>query len=118
MTRKKQFLDSKLCFDTWVECGSILKTRKRLRDIHGITNPNTGKLVTAQGVWESAWTYAISNLEYSRKRVEMIWRAKGHLLSDEDWYKLVIPKAKYIYSPKKFLDFMDVHSYMKPFESK
>lgn len=116
MKHKKKFLDHKLCFDTWIECGSVYKTRYILRDRYGIVNPNTGKLLTAMGVWGAAWNYVLENLVEARKSVELAWRANGEILTDVDWYKLVIGKAKYLYPPKKYAEFIEKHKYLTPYQ--
>lgn len=116
MARKRKLVDGKLCFDTWIETGSVYKTAEILARTHGIVNPATGKPLSAMGIWQSAWTYALDHLPEGRKGVESVWRANGELLSDKDWYTLIISKARYIFGAKKFKKFMETNAYLKPYE--
>lgn len=114
MSRKKRTLDGKLCFDLWIETGSVAKVCNILLE-RGIVNPISGKKVTPMGVWGSAWTYILENLVEARRGVESVWKANGELLTDKDWFTLVVGKARYIYGKKKFEKFMKQHSYLTPY---
>jgi hypothetical protein len=108
-------LDPKLCFDLWIETGSVYKVPYVLQERHGVFNKRTGKPVSQMGVWTGAWKYTLANLVESRKLVTDVWKANGELLSDSDWYTLVVNKAKYIYTEKKFKNFLETNSYLTPY---
>lgn len=115
ISRKRKLLDGKLCFDLWVEVGSLQKVAKVLRDRHGMVNPTNGKLFTPMGISESAWVYALENPLEGRKGVTEVWRRDGLLLSDRDWGKLVIDKARGLFGRKRLARFMAQHSYLTPY---
>lgn len=114
MRRTKAFLDPKTCFDLWIETSSVYKVAKVL-DNQGIVNPKSGRAPSHMAVWGSAWRYVLLNLADGRKQVEAVWKANGELLTDQMWYPMVISKAKYLYTPKKFKEFIDKHSYLTPY---
>lgn len=111
----KGYLDPKLCFDLYVETGSIYKVVKILHN-RNIVNPKTGKAPTPMGVWQTAWRYILANMVEGRKGIESAWRANGELLTDKDWYKIVVEHARYAYrKTRKFDEFMEQHKYLTPY---
>jgi len=116
MKMTKKILDPKVCFDLWIETGSVYKIPAILKERYGIYNDRTGNLVTPMGVWDAAWRYTLDNLVDSRQMVAQVWKANGEILLDKDWYPLVVQKAKYLYSPKKYQRFIDSHSYLTPYQ--
>jgi hypothetical protein len=115
MKNTKTVLDPKQCFDLWIETGSVYKARLVLKSKYGIVNPETGKLITAMGLWDAAWRYVLENMVEARKSVEQTWRANGQLLSDAEWYKIVTKRAVYLYSPSKLEKFLARHEYLRPY---
>lgn len=113
MTKVRQ-LDPKLCFELWMRTGSVYKTAIVLKNEYNKFNPATGKPYSHMGIWESANSYLLDNMVEARKAVEDVWKANGRLLSDADWYKIVIEKARYL-SPKKYKAFMEKHQYLTPY---
>ncbi|KKQ34907.1 MAG: hypothetical protein US52_C0042G0003 [candidate division WS6 bacterium GW2011_GWA2_37_6] len=115
MAGKRKFLDGKLCFELWVQRSSLGKASNVLRDEFGIVNPSTGEKASTMGVWGAAWTYILNTLVEGRKGVESVWKANGELLTDLDWYTLVVTKARYIFGKKKFQKFIEKNSYLTPY---
>lgn len=113
--RTKAILDPKICFDMWIETGSVWKAPHRLKDEYGIFNKATGKLASPMGIWRAAWVYTLNNLPEARVKVAKVWEANGENLTDNDWYLLVIEKAKYIYSRRRFKKFIEEHLYLTPY---
>lgn len=111
----KIFLDRELCFNVWLETGSVWKAPKILKDKHGIYNKKTGELASAMGIWRAAWMYAFDNLAQAREKVSKVWLANGVVMTDKDWYTLVVGKAKYLYSQRRFKKFMEEHLYLAPY---
>jgi hypothetical protein len=111
---KKLFLNGEECFRIWKETGSVYKTAKIL-ETQGTVNPNTGKTPSPMGIWTSAWTWILNHPAEGKQGVEEVWKNSGEILRDEDWYKLVAEKAKYLLSPKKFEEYLNNHAYLKPY---
>lgn len=114
MTKKYRRLDPKLCFETWMETGSVYKSARALHDKYGIYNKDTGKPFSHQGVWESANSYLLNNMIEARKYVESVWKANGELLTDQDWYRIVLEKANHL-PRKKYEAFLEQHKYLTPY---
>ena len=113
--RQDRQLDPKLCWKLIGHDGiSCYKAPIVLKNEYGQYNVRTGKPFSHQGVWESANSYLLDNMVEARKDTEDVWKANGRLLSDADWYKIVIEKARYL-SPKKYKAFMETHQYLTPY---
>lgn len=115
MKNKKTVLDPKLCFELWIETGSVYKARLVLKSKYGVVNPESGKLITAMGLWDAAWRHVLDNMVEARKSVESAWRANGEILSDVEWYNLVAKRAAYLYSPSRLEKFLNRHEYLRPY---
>ena len=107
-------LDPKLCFELWNQAGSVYKVPHILREKYGIFNPKTGKNYSQQGVFLAAGTYVTEHLVEAKEVVAQVWKANGQLLSDPEWYKMVLDKAKYL-SKKQYKIFIESHPYLTPY---
>jgi hypothetical protein len=110
-------LNGEQCFRLYVETGSMYKTAKILAS-QGIVNPSTQKPFSHMAVRESAWLdWGFDHLLEARKLVEGAWKANGYLLTDEEWYKMVLQRVHYSMraTPKKLEEFLNRNSYLKPF---
>lgn len=112
--KKVRTVPQKLCYDVWLDTGSLYKAVKVLRDQHQIFNQRTGKVLSTQTVWEAANTFLLENQEYARKRLSDVYRANGVLLDDEMWNRIVYEKAQHL-STKKLERFMDANPHLKIF---
>lgn len=112
----RSYLDAKLCFDLWIETGSVYKTRLVLRDKYKIFNPKNGKMPSQMGVWSSAARYMLQSPEDARKQVEQVWRANGEILSDEEWNKMLYERAMYIFRKKKLNQYFDEHPELRKYK--
>lgn len=110
----KRLLDRKQVFDLHCKLGSIHKVALALYD-QGIYNQKTGKPFTDMGLWEASWRYALDNLVEARKVANENIKVTGEILSDTEWYKLVISKAQSLFTQKQYNAFIEKHSYMKPY---
>ena len=108
----KRLLDRKQVFELHAKLGSIGKVALALYDM-GIYNQNTGKKFTDMGLWEASWRYALDNLVEARKVANENVKATGDILSDAEWYKLVVGKARRLFTRKQYDAFMDKHTYLK-----
>lgn len=113
----KQYLDGKQVFDLWIEMGSIRKVVRKLNDL-GFRNPRTGNVVTAMGAWGAAWLFVFDNLDYAKGRAFDGWKFHGVILEDEVWNKLVLKEARYLYSNKRFDQFLATHPDIKELHEK
>jgi len=114
MTKKIRLLDPKLCFDLWIETGSVYKVPVVLKNKYGLYNEKTGQLFSPQGVWNAAGHYVIEHMAEARKSVEEVWKANGMLLNDKEWYRIVLERSNYL-SKSTFDKFIEKHSYLKPY---
>lgn len=115
---RRQTLDPEQCFNLWIELGSVYKVPILLKEKYEIFNPRTGKPYTPMGVWNSAWNYVLNNLIEAKKKQEEVYRQNGEILQDRDWYSHVAKEAKYLYSPKRYQEFLNKHSYLIPYAEK
>ena len=104
--RYQAFLDPKRCFELWFSCGSLYKTQKILID-EGVFNPKTERAPTIMGIWNAAWRWGLENQPEAREMVEDVYMASGELLTDAEWAKMINDKAIYLYSKKKYTQFID-----------
>jgi len=116
MKEKPKLLDPKLCFEAWITTNSVYKSPQYLYDKYGIIQPKTGKLVTHQAVWLSAWTYALENIQEAKQKAEEISRANGVLLDDTQYFRSLVKRAKRQLSPKKYDEFIKNHSYLTQYQ--
>lgn len=119
MIGKKRFvqqIDKKLSFELWIETGSVYKAAKLLKERHGMFNTRTGKNFSQMAVWDGAWKYILENMLECRPKIADLWRANGELLTEKIWYELVCEKAKYVYSKKKYDEFIKTHLYLTPYQ--
>lgn len=104
--RYSEFLDGQRCFELWVITGSLYKTQKILQD-EGVFNPKTERIPTVMGIWNAAWRWGLENKDEAKKMVADVYRANGEILSDEEWKEMLDDKAMYLYSKKKYNQFVD-----------
>lgn len=114
---KKMFLDPEHTFRTYINCGSLGKTSKILYS-EGITNPKTGKAPSLMGVQHAAYVWLFDNMVEAKKLVADTYINNGELLTEEKWGKLVLGKARYLLSNSKYDEFVEKHSYLKPYLEK
>ena len=114
VVRRLRKLDPKTCFEVWAKTGSIYKAPLVLKNEYGLVKEN-GMLFSPTGIWHSATLYIIESPFDARKIFEDVWRANGVIIKDADWYKFLLEKAHYL-SPTKFAEFMEKHSYLRPYD--
>lgn len=118
MKKEKKYLDGKYCFDKWINCGSIGKAIKVMVK-EGVLNPVTGKAPTPPGVENSAWLWVLDNLPEAKPLIRQSWRNDGAVFSDLEfeqlWGKLVVGKAQRFLSRGQWAQFIEKHSYLKPY---
>lgn len=111
----RSYLDAKLCFDLWIETGSINKTQMMLLNKHGLRNPKTGGIPSQMGVWSSAARYMLQYPDEAKKKVEQVWKANGEILSDEEWRKMLFHRAKYIFRKKRLEAYLQDHPELRKY---
>ena len=114
--RLVKILDPKLCFDLWIETGSVYKVPALLHSRHGVFNVKLGQEVSHMGVWSAAWKYVLENLVECRPRIAETWRANGELLTDQKWYEMVCEKAKLVKSKNGYEQYIKDHLYLTPYQ--
>ena len=107
-------LDPKLCYELWGRTGSVYKIPQVLKNEYGVFNQTTGKPYSHQGCFLALGNYILENLVEARPLFNQVWKANGRIATDQDWYKFVLDKARYL-TPKKFQEFMSIHSYLTPY---
>jgi hypothetical protein len=110
----KRLLDRQQVFEFYGKYGSVHNVALELYKI-GIYNKELGKPFTDMAIQEASWRYALENLVEARKLANENKKLTGDILSDAEWYKLVVGKAQKYYTRKQFDAFMLKHSYMKPY---
>ncbi len=117
MKKIKVWLDPKESFDAWIESGSVYKARYIMRDKYGKVNPSSGKIASHEGIWDAAWRYVLDNPIEARKQINDVWKANGELLDDTRWNTMVIRRARYLYSDKRYSAYLAKHSYLTPYQN-
>ena len=114
LKQKKIYLDREHCFRTWLNCGSLGKTAKILYS-EGMVNPKSGKAPTPPGIENAAHLWMLDNVAEAKRLIAESWLANGELLSDEKWGRLILGYARSSLSNKKYTEFIERHSYLKPY---
>lgn len=113
-------LDRKLCYDLWVarEGGqrlSIYQIPKELRS-RGIINTNTGKSVTAQGVWRAACLYMLEHPHIAKTDTVSYYSQIGRIFSEEEFGKELLNKARQFLSKRKYRQWLLKYPEYKQYE--
>lgn len=108
----KRLLDRQQVFEFHKKYGSIHNVALELYKI-GIYNQKLGKPFTDMAIHEASWRYALENLVEARQVADANTKATGEILSDAEWYKLIVGKAQKYYTRSQFDAFMNKHTYLK-----
>ncbi len=92
----KKLLDTKECWELWHKIGSLKGVQNYLLQ-KGVINQRTGRPVTVAGIEKAAFTWALENQETARKDLSYAWQQEGFILTDDEWRKFLVKKARLIF---------------------
>lgn len=105
-----ELLDPKRCWEYWVECGSLLKVRRRMRD-EGLINPNTGLPPTNSAIQKAAYRWVVESPENTNAAKErFIYESslRGQPANDDEWKRKLYRVGHLLYyqRPKRLREFI------------
>ena len=107
-------LDHEVCWRLWHELGTLNAVRRKFKE-DGLINPKTGEPPTNSAIEKSAFAWATENPEEAKKHVARSWQKEGLILTDDEWYRVLVKMGKLIFSqrPGRFKKFIEANGLEK-----
>lgn len=114
---RQSVIDGKRCWDMWWKEGLSLKKVSEKLETEGVVSPYTNRKFTPTAIRYAAWKWALDaeNQQAAYQDVRQRIAAKGRIITDEDWKKIMVESARFIWgqTPKKVDQFVSYFGLQK-----